>query len=815
MMLSGFARRSLSQSMRVACTSIGIQSKMRVKTTTCTCILGPSSQLYASYSSSSKKRTVDTGNESSGISAAGSSNSDGGHVNDDIIGSGRTKISQKRKNKLRMDEDVGFKYTLPVDHVHKTSHILPNFQLTFLGTGGSTPSRYKGASSSYLNLGTEKILFDAGEGTLRQSIRSGISLPACDHIFITHMHGDHILGLPSVVLQHAHSNGNPNNVLGSRAITLAAVAASAGTKTNPNTGVEAGERTLNIYGPPGLHHYLNTTLQMIQTQASRNTRIIVHELQITQKEFQCLRVSCGPLPRNISNYRKAQAWPWKGPLEQFLPPEVSSWGVSSAVDTDTEGSHDSNGDGDNDDDDDDDDYEAYSYGSKAGDIQLEKREVYPDDSGTWHIIDNPAYTIKSRLIAHKIPCFGYVLQECDVVGKLLMDKIQEHEIPFSRDGYKLIKLGHDVIFPDGKVVKSSQLLGPSQPGRKMTILGDTQNSNNIADLAMNSDVLIHEATFDVTLYRKAIKSGHSTSEMAAKFALKINAKRVVLNHIGAQYVQNQREHDVYLNNLEPSFRVDTIIQDDARHFMKRPNHLVLARDFLSVAIPPGGYDMQDNQFHLSFMNADQSNQDLGSAVNIKDSFAMSELANSGEYYRSNDLQQVASLFSRVSVINTGGFGGGSGRAGGGGRTQLQQQQWSQQRGRDTARGLKIARRRDYSNIHSNSHSDNHSQSHGNINSHSNIYRNNAMQRKQHSANDSAYGSTTHSHMESKEGVEREGEGGGGGDFNFNRELDSSIKNEESSALRAALKNTVGDKIPERFYKLYPQKEHTRGNYKSK
>lgn len=73
-----------------------------------------------------------------------------------------------------------------------------NLSVVFVGTAGSTPTPRRGLSSLLVRRGGDQLLFDCGEGTQRQLIRS-VGLADVEHIFLTHYHADHILGLPGML----------------------------------------------------------------------------------------------------------------------------------------------------------------------------------------------------------------------------------------------------------------------------------------------------------------------------------------------------------------------------------------------------------------------------------------------------------------------------------------------------------------------------------------------------------------------------------------------------------------------------------------
>jgi ribonuclease Z len=93
-----------------------------------------------------------------------------------------------------------------------------DLSLFFAGTAGSVPTARRGLPAILLRAGGDRILFDCGEGTQQQLLRS-VGLPELDAIFITHFHLDHWLGLVGML---------------------------------KSFDLRARERPLHVYGPPGL-----------------------------------------------------------------------------------------------------------------------------------------------------------------------------------------------------------------------------------------------------------------------------------------------------------------------------------------------------------------------------------------------------------------------------------------------------------------------------------------------------------------------------------------------------------------------------------
>lgn len=73
------------------------------------------------------------------------------------------------------------------------------FEVTILGCGSATPTLRHSPTAQLINYEEKYFLLDCGEGTQLQLRRFGIKFQRIDHIFITHLHGDHCLGLPGLL----------------------------------------------------------------------------------------------------------------------------------------------------------------------------------------------------------------------------------------------------------------------------------------------------------------------------------------------------------------------------------------------------------------------------------------------------------------------------------------------------------------------------------------------------------------------------------------------------------------------------------------
>jgi len=106
-----------------------------------------------------------------------------------------------------------------------------SLRVVFLGTAGSIPTTERSLPAIAVQRKGELILFDCGEGVQRQMIQARIGFHRKTKVFITHMHGDHVLGLPGLF---------------------------------QTMSLLDREKKLEVYGPPGIRAFVEATQQTVQ-----------------------------------------------------------------------------------------------------------------------------------------------------------------------------------------------------------------------------------------------------------------------------------------------------------------------------------------------------------------------------------------------------------------------------------------------------------------------------------------------------------------------------------------------------------------------
>ena len=272
-------------------------------------------------------------------------------------------------------------------------------EIIFLGTSSAVPTLERNHPSIALRAFAEVMLFDCGEGTQRQLIEAKISPMKITKIFISHFHGDHILGLGGLI---------------------------------QSLGFRGREKDLDIYGPKGLHKIINA---------------------------------------------------------------ISSFG-----------------------------YFQINYNLNIHEIQ----------DGT--IIETEDYVVECAKVEHNIPSYAYSIRE-KKKPLFLREKAEELGIP-PGPLYGKLHNGEEVEF-EGRIIKPEQVLGEAKKGKKISYSGDTRPCEAMIRLARDSDILIHESTYEAEDYQRAVDNAHSTSVEAAEIAREANVNELVLTHISTRYTSDE------------------------------------------------------------------------------------------------------------------------------------------------------------------------------------------------------------------------------------------------------------------------------------
>ena len=272
-------------------------------------------------------------------------------------------------------------------------------EIIFLGTSSAVPTLERNHPSIALRAFAEVMLFDCGEGTQRQLIEAKISPMKITKIFISHFHGDHILGLGGLI---------------------------------QSLGFRGREKDLDIYGPKGLHKIINA---------------------------------------------------------------ISSFG-----------------------------YFQINYNLNIHEIQ----------DGT--VIETEDYVVECAKVEHNIPSYAYSIRE-KKKPLFLREKAEELGIP-PGPLYGKLHNGEEVEF-EGRIIKPEQVLGEAKKGNKISYSGDTRPCEAMIRLARDSDILIHESTYEAEDYQRAVDNAHSTSVEAAEIAREANVNELVLTHISTRYTSDE------------------------------------------------------------------------------------------------------------------------------------------------------------------------------------------------------------------------------------------------------------------------------------
>lgn len=145
-------------------------------------------------------------------------------------------------------------------------------ELQFLGTGAGVPAKMRNVSSIALKLLDERNeiwLFDCGEATQQQILNTTIRPGKIKKIFITHLHGDHIFGLPGLLTSRSF---------------------------------QGGEDELTVYGPKGIKRFIDASISVSYSKLSYPLKVIEFEEDGVLFSDQQFKVEAMKLEHGIPSY---------------------------------------------------------------------------------------------------------------------------------------------------------------------------------------------------------------------------------------------------------------------------------------------------------------------------------------------------------------------------------------------------------------------------------------------------------------------------------------------------------------------------------
>jgi ribonuclease Z len=365
-------------------------------------------------------------------------------------------------------------------------------ELTFLGTSSGAPSFTRNVSSLALRLDNEIWLFDCGEATQHQLMRSQLKYAKISKIFVTHMHGDHIFGLPGLICAISGTRTAHSKVHG--------------TKAEP----------LHIIGPPGIRQFIYSSITW--SRSVLGMPLVVTELRHSS------RAGGAPTAPHTSVDPRGKIF-----MGEYSPDNEAEPAPHFK------------------------DERAWTELGASGRLPV------------WTVYNDGELCVRATPLRHPVPCFGYIVDECDQPGRLDADKAMAMGLPPGRE-YRLLKEGKSVETASGVVINPEDVIGADRPGRRLVLLGDTCNSSAMLQLGRGADALVHESTFNTEKTTEALFKGHSTATMAGEFAANIRARSLILTHFSNRYAggfQGDRE-DV---NASADFGASVDEEDDCADMM--------------------------------------------------------------------------------------------------------------------------------------------------------------------------------------------------------------------------------------------------------
>lgn len=275
------------------------------------------------------------------------------------------------------------------------------FELTILGSGSSIPTSDRNSAAQVLNVLERHFLIDCAEGTQHRLRRFHIPYNKINHIFISHLHGDHFFGLMGFL---------------------------------STLSLQGRRGEMHVYADPRLQELMEGQMKLLHTR--------------------------------------------------FLFPLV---------------------------------FHPLSR----------QEEVIYDDK----VVTVTSFPLKHR---YEAPVCGFLFREKERERNIRKDMADAWKVPIAFMQH--LKQGADFITPEGEIIANERLTVAPPPARSYAYMTDTLFRERFADYVKGVDLLYHEATYGREDAGLAKSTYHSTAGQAAALARLAGAKKLLLGHFSARYV---------------------------------------------------------------------------------------------------------------------------------------------------------------------------------------------------------------------------------------------------------------------------------------
>lgn len=150
------------------------------------------------------------------------------------------------------------------------------------------------------------------------------------------------------------------------------------------------------------------------------------------------------------------------------------------------------------------------------------------------VFNEAGYRVTAWPLNHPVECYGYRIEQHDKPGTLDASRLIADGVPPGPLFHRL-KQGLTITLEDGRVIDGRQYLGPSTPGKKLAIFGDTAPCAEALALARGVDVMVHEVTLEQAMAEKANGRGHSSSQQTAQLACDAQVRTLIATHFSSRY----------------------------------------------------------------------------------------------------------------------------------------------------------------------------------------------------------------------------------------------------------------------------------------